>query len=151
MCRLRFFQIFVYLDSATTYDFGILSFLMGSPSISLTSPATLEHLEFNISFSFDPDEFQGKDLFYQDLREADVWSHLDSIATLPTGSRLQRVDINIFYYFRYYNGNEPSEDAVVEAVLDGLPLLRTKDILFVKAVASVSRWCGLDSRTILAP
>ena len=109
---------------------------MGSLSISLTSPATFEHLEFNILFVFVNDEFLVNDLFYQDLREADVWRHLDSIAAHPTGSRLQRVDINIFYYFYYGDrddGYEPYQDKVMEAVLDGLPLLRTKDILFVKA------------------
>jgi hypothetical protein len=38
--------------------------------------------------------------FYENLRDADTWSHLDSITSHPTGSRLQRVDINI-NSFRY--------------------------------------------------
>ena len=141
MCHLRFFQIFAHLGSATTYNFCILSFLMGSLSISLTSPATLEHLEFNISFHFYPEEFICNDIFHQDLRKAHVWSHLDSIATHATGSRLQRVDINIDYSFYEYKHNyEPNEDKVVEAILDGLPLLRKKDILFVKARCEGSMW-----------
>ena len=138
MCRLRFFEIFLYLehDFFTTDDFGILSFLMRSLSISLTSPATLEHLEFNITL-YDNDNYFDEESFYESLRDAEVWSHLESIATHPTGSRLQRVDINIKYSFRCDdNGDEPSEDEVMKAVLDGLPLLRTKDILFVKAVVS---------------
>ena len=107
---------------------------MGSLSISLTSPATLEHLVFNINFFGNDNEFNNP-LFYQLLRDADVWSHLDSIASPPTGSRLQRVDIIIHYSFRYHDdGPEPDEDEVMEAVLDGLPLLRMKDILFVEAV-----------------
>ena len=138
MCRLRFFQILLYLElfcvtRVTTDDFGILSFLMSSLSISLTSPATLEHLEFNIRLSGSDNDFDHES-FYESLRDAEVWSHLESIATHPTGSRLRRVDINIKYSFRCDdNGYEPSEDEVMEAVLDGLPLLRTKDILFVKA------------------
>jgi hypothetical protein len=132
MSRLRFFQIYIDLGSATTKDFDILSSLMGSLCISLTSPATLEHLEFNIRF---------RHIFYENLRDADAWRHLDSIATHPTGSRLQRVDININYSFHYYDasevyggdGEDPEEDEVLKAVLDGLPLLRTKGILFVSA------------------
>ena len=108
---------------------------MGSLCISLTSPATLEHLKFYIQFrnstsDFDPNEY------YEKLRDADVWRHLDSIATHPTGSRLQRVDIDINSTFCYDNkGEELDWDKVEKAVLDGVPLLRTKDILFVKAVS----------------
>ena len=98
MCRLRFFEIYIDLGSATMHDFGILSFLMGSLCISLTSPATLEHLEFNIWFRGFSDNFDNY-TFYQNLRNADVWSHLDSITSHPTGSRLQQVDINIDYSF----------------------------------------------------
>jgi hypothetical protein len=73
-------------------------------------------------------------VFFNDLRDADVWSHLDSIITHPTGSRLQRVDINIRYAFRRDdNVIEPDDTEVSEAVLNALPLLRKKGILFVKA------------------
>ena len=153
MCRLRFFQISVYIEVAffvTTDDFDILSFLMGSLSTSLTSPATLEHLEFNITL-YDNDNYFDEESFYESLRDAEVWSHLDSIATHPTGSRLQRVDINIDYSFCADNyGYQLLENEVMQPVLDALPLLRSKDILFVKAV---SVWCDLDGcgRTILAP
>ena len=88
MCCLRFFKINIYLSPATRYDFDILSFLMGSLCISLTSPATLEHLEFNISFSGDDNYFYDNG-FYHDLQEADVWDHLDSITSHQSGSQLQ--------------------------------------------------------------
>jgi hypothetical protein len=136
MCRLRFFEIYVNFnyeyDGMHGFDI-VLSFLMDSLCISLTSPATLEHLKFNIMF-------RGQEMenyyyeFYNNLRSAEVWGHLDSITTLPTGSQLQRVDINIDYSLResdYYR--EPDEDEVLKTVLDKLPLLRTKGILFVKA------------------
>ena len=121
------------LGPATRHDFDILSFLMGSLCISLTPPATLEHLEVNILFRGATDDFAYY-TFYEDLRAAEVWRHLDSITTHPVGSRLQRVDINIDYKFRYNdNGGEPDKDEVSKAVFDGLPLLHTKGILFVKA------------------
>ena len=132
MCRLRFLEIHIDVGSATTNDFedlDVLSFLMGSLCISLTSPATLEHLEFNISFRSFSNDFD-RNIFYETLRDA--WSHLDSITTHPTGSRLQRVDINIFRYD--VDGEEPDGDEVLKAVFDGLPSLRTKGILFVKAL-----------------
>jgi hypothetical protein len=102
----------------------ILSSLMGSLSISLTSPATLEHLEFNIRFRF---------FSREKFHDADVWRLLDSITTHPTGSRLKRVDININYSIGGYYGKQPDGDEVSKAVLDGLPLLRMKGILFVEA------------------
>jgi hypothetical protein len=64
-----FFEIYARLGGA---DFGILSSLMGSLSMSLTSPATLEHIEFNISFDGPGDNFFDHDGFYEDLRNADV-------------------------------------------------------------------------------
>ena len=134
MCRLRFLKVYADLDSKSMDDFPILSLLMGSLCISLTSPATLEHLEFNIRIRgriFDLDFA----LFYENLRDAHVWSRLNSITTHPTGSRLQRVDINIDYSFRYDDDEEePDKDEIEKAVLDGLPSLRTNCILFVKAV-----------------
>ena len=134
VCRLRSFKIHVDLGSATMYDFDILSFLMGSLCISLTSPATLEHLEFNISFRRDNNDFDCY-TFYENLLDADVWSHLDSITTHPIGSRLRRVDIQIDYDFGYNSDELPDENEVLKAVLDSLPLLRTRDILFVEAVS----------------
>jgi len=136
MCRLRFFEAYVDLESATMDDFNILSFLMGSLCISLTSPATLEHLELNILFYN-----YHSDPFIENLRNANVWSLLDSITTHPTGSRLQRVDIGIAYCCPYGDyedvveeeEEETDEDEVMKAVLDKLPLLRAKGILFVKA------------------
>ena len=75
---------------------------------------------------------------YDNLRDTDLWRHLDTIATHPTYSKLQRVDINIRYA---YDVDEPDVDSdkVKEAVLDGLPLLRMKGILFVKAVGVQAR------------
>ena len=135
LCRLRFLEIYVGLGSASGNNFGILSFLMGSLRTSLTSPATLEHLEFNIQFRGSIYDLKNsRTTFYKMLRFADVWRHLDSITTNPTGSQLQRVDIKINYCFRCKDyRNEPDEDKVEKAVLEGLPLLRKKGILFVEA------------------
>ena len=134
MSRLRFFGIYFEFGypMANYRDLRILSILMGSLFMSLTSPATLEHLELNIRFS----SISNLDAFYENLRNADVWSYLDSIiTTYPTGSRLRRVDININYFLYEENedGNEAVEDEILKVVLDGLPLLRMKGILFVKA------------------
>jgi hypothetical protein len=107
---------------------------MGSLRISLTSPATLEHLKFNIRFLGFHRAFNFN-IFYDKLR--DVWTHLNSISSHPTGSRLQRVEINIYYTFQNDNEvqfHEHDENKVVKAVLDGLPILRTKGILFVETI-----------------
>ena len=136
MCHLRVFEIYIHPFSAAMRDFDILSFLMRSLRLSLTSPATLEHLKFDIGFEGNDNSFNYYTLF-NDLRDADVWSHLDSITTHPTGSRLQRVDINIEYSFRYDDDVlEPDESEVEAPVLDALPLLREKGILFVEATQS---------------
>ena len=140
ICRLRFLEIYIDLGRATISDFRTLSFLMGSLCISLTSPATLEHMEFNIRFCGAIDDFDiNLNRFYETLRGADAWSHLDSIATHPAGSRLQRVDINIKYGFIYDEDEEEPDNKVLKAVLDGLPLLRMKGILFVKAFGRLMR------------
>jgi hypothetical protein len=151
ICCLRFFEIYVDLGSVTMYDFDILSFLMSSLCISLTSPATLEHLKFNISFHGTTSGDFEFDTFYEDLRNAAVWTHLDSITTHPTGSRLQRVDIDIdycdlqFQTVQVFDEDDsdsedqvPIEHDVLKAVLDGLPLLRSKDILFVEVNSTIS-------------
>jgi hypothetical protein len=145
ICRLRFLEIYACLGAGTMHDFGVLSSLIGSLCMSLTSPATLEHLEFNISFSgnnYDFDIYK----FYEDLR--DLWSLLDSITTHPTGSRLQRININIEFWLHQLYGAVlyPDENVVLEAVLDSLPLLRAKDILFVEA-ASGKGWARHEPRT----
>jgi hypothetical protein len=109
---------------------------MRSLRVSLTSPATLEHLKFDIVFEGNSNHFNYYKLF-DDLRDADVWRHLDSIITHPTGSRLQRVDIDIKYSFRYDDDVlEPDNTGILEAVLGALPLLREKGILFVEANVS---------------
>ena len=133
MSRLRFFEIDAKLGPATVNDFDILSFLTGSLCTSLTSPATLEHLKVNILFRGYNNLFLfQEERFFEDLRHTDAWARLDSITSHPTGSRLQRVDINIEYHFRLDDdGTEPHKDDVLNAVLDRLPLLRTKGILFI--------------------
>ena len=133
MSQLRVFEIHINPSSATMSDFAVLSFLMCSLCASLTSPATLEHLKLNITFDGNDNSFNFY-TFYRDLRDDDVWVHLDSIVTHPTGSRLQRVDIDITYCFRYDDDvTEPYSDEILEPVLDALPLLRDKGILFVEA------------------
>ena len=124
MCRLRVFKFYVDQFS-TSSNFRIASFLLRSLRISLTSPATLEHLEIFI-------EFRHLDT---NLREADVWRHLDSITTHPIGSRLQRVNVNIIYshYDIYASGAGPDETELIKPILNALPLLQEKGILFVEA------------------
>jgi hypothetical protein len=135
LCRLRFLEVHIVF-STSRRDFRILSSLMESLCISLASPATLEHLEFNIRFYNCYSDFDSN-IFYEDLGDADAWSHLDSIATHLTGSRLQRVDVNIDFSeehrAEYLAEEGPNEKDVVKAVFDGLPFLRTKGILFVEA------------------
>jgi hypothetical protein len=69
-----------------------------------------------------------------DIRDADFWSDLDTFVTHPTGSRLQRVDIEVSHYSQpdptfYW----PDPKKLVESVHDWLPLLRERGILFVRA------------------
>ena len=135
MCRLRVLEI--YIDAPI--GLGILSFLIRSLRDSLTSPATLEHLKFDIVFTGYDNNLAYYRFFNALHSNADVWSHLDSIITHPTGSRLQRVDINIKYKFRPgYDGDvtEPHTTECLKPLLDALPLLREKGILFVEATVS---------------
>ena len=67
----------------------------------------------------------------EELRGADIWSHIDSIVTRPIGTRLQRVDIEIESTF--FREKPDNNDVILEAVLGDLPLLHKKGILFVKA------------------
>ena len=138
MCRLRIFKIYIALSSAKMRDFDILSLSMRSLHVSLTSPATLEHLKFDILFQNNSKRFS-HDAFYRDLRGAHVWRHLDSTIIRPTGSRLQRVDIDIQYNFRHNKYViEPDNADILESVLGALPLLRKKGILSVKATVTRS-------------
>ena len=72
---------------------------------------------------------------YDNLRDADLGRHLDSIATHPTDSRLQRVDINIIYA---YDVDEFDVDRVKEAVFDNLPLLRMNGIPLEQSLSRVA-------------
>ena len=135
MCHLRVLEIYIDPSSATMSDFNILSFLVRSLRVNLTTPAILEHIKFDIIFAGHDNYFDHSG-FYNELRNADVWSHLDFIITHPVGSRLRRVDINIEYRFpsRYDDDVvEPRYAEVLKPVLDALPLLREKGILFVEA------------------
>ena len=133
MCRLRVLEIYINPSAERLRDLDILSVLIRSLRLSLTSPATLEYLKLDIIFAAFNANFD-YDAFFDGLRDADVWRHLDSIITHPTGSLLQRVDINIDYGFGEDNGvKEPDNSEVSERVLDALPLLRKKGILFIKA------------------
>ena len=134
MCRLRVLDIYIDPSSTRLKDFDILSFLIRSLRLSLTSPPTLEHLKLGIVFtSYDYRFFWTA--FFDELSDCDFWRHLDSIVTHPAGSRLQRVDIDIYYTFqRDDNVKEPDNNEVSEPILDALPSLRKKGILFVKAI-----------------
>lgn len=139
MYRLRSLVIEVDPDSTCIEDFYVLSFLMRSLCVSLTSPGTLERLAFKILFRTYDNSFNVVgDLVI--LRAADLWKHIDSIITHPAGSRLKRVDISIDYRVRgdYVTARRVKlyADEIVEPVLDSLPLLREKGILFVEAMSS---------------
>jgi hypothetical protein len=123
MCCLRVFEIYILPDPA------IFSLLMCSLRISLTSPATLEHIKVNFIFDNDGDYYDNELL--DDFRDADVWCPLDSIITHPTSSQLQRVDINMIFRVM-----ELHEAGVKRLVLNALPLLCEKGILFVKVTVS---------------
>src|SRR6202789_3940732 len=120
MCRLRVLEIYHVLSSSSDVmnDLDILSTLIRSLLLSLTSLATLEHIKFNIVYDGYNNNLD-HDWFCDTLPDADIWSHLDSIITHPTGSRLQRVDINIEYVCRY-NGDvmELDNTKVSESVHD---------------------------------
>ena len=130
MCHLRFLEISLdHLREGTENDFKILSSLIRSLFISLTSP---EHLKFNLWFcSYRKISPYFPYTFYDDLRN--VWSPLDSITVHSIGSRLQRVDISIGYgTFKFCGvGERPDKNEMSKAILDGLPLLRMKGILYV--------------------
>jgi len=132
MSRLRFFEINTFLDSRA--NVGVLSPLLQSLHASLTSPATLEHLEFNIKIIFNSQYLI--DEFYEGLRGADLWGHLDSIITLPVGSHLQRVDINIAYYIFGEAVGPSGDEKICRAILEELPSLSDKGILFVQKVGT---------------
>ena len=129
LSRLRVFEI--YIDAFTLLDLNILTFLIGSLSISLTSPATLQHLKSKIRIQDSNYHF-----FCRTLRDTGVWSYLNSITSHSTGSRLQRVEINIEYSLLFNDCivNNPDKDEIEKSVVDGLPLLHTEGILFVQVV-----------------
>ena len=146
MCRLRSFEISA---NALMRDLHILSSLMCSLRVGLTSPATLEHLKFNSSADAFDDPLNAQ--LFEELCSDDVWGHVDSIITHPTGSRLQRVDIHIHCKFHCDSdslrdncdgdsdgswddgyGSRANNDDIAEAILECLPLLREKGILFVE-------------------
>ena len=132
MCHLRAFE--VYIDSLFVMDgLHIMSLMIRSLCMSLTSPAaTLEYLKVDmIELS---EKFFDYDSFLDDLRDAEVWRHLDSIIAHPIGSRLQRVDIHIGYNFPYH-AYKPDETEVAQTILGILPLLCEKGILFVETTA----------------
>ena len=128
MCHLRAFE--VHIDPLSVMDgLHIMSLMIRSLCISLTSPATLEYLKVDISEL--REEFFDYDSFFEDLRDADVWRHLDSIITHPIGSRLKKVDIHIGYHFPCH----AYEPQVAKTILSILPLLCRKGILFVETTA----------------
>ena len=155
ICGLRNFQTLFRLRCGTRGDFDLLPvyLLFGSLLMSLTSPATLERLVFVMKFSDDYTE-SGSGRFIENLRDADVWSRLDSIATHPACSRLRQVLIFIDYSVpRKDYRKELDENLVLKVVLDDLPSLRTKGILFVnfRFISKSERSIIASSRFGLAP
>ena len=108
-----------------------LSFLMDS--FSLASPATLVRLEFHIRILGIILRLETlNDAFYELLRDLNAWNYLESITTHRAGSRLRRVGIHLYYgFYEEVTGDLAYRDKVLKALLDGLPLLRRKGILFV--------------------
>jgi hypothetical protein len=104
---------------------------MRSLRVSLATPPMLEQLAFQIVLEVRDSNSLNSDAFLVDIRDVDFWSDLDSIVTHPTGSRLQKVDINISYNFDNDPVDEPDDTKVFELILDSLPLLRERGILFV--------------------
>lgn len=136
MCRLLYFETSVGVPADGLYtdsNLAALSVLMRSLYMSLTPPATLEHLKLHLYF-LDLDDFD-MDSFYAELHDDDIWSILDSIVTRPIGSQLKRVDIKIESYFRedvWGINVENHEENLLEAILNSLPLLHKKDILIIQ-------------------
>ena len=102
-------------------------------SFSLASPATLVRLEFHIRILGIILRLETlNDAFYELLRDLNAWNYLESITTDPAGSRLRRVGIHLYYgFYEEVTGDLAYRDKVLKALLDGLPLLRRKGILFV--------------------
>jgi hypothetical protein len=135
MSHLRVFTLCINPLPPGTWinDFDILPFLIQSLLVTLSSPATLEHVKLYLDFS----DVEDRDALLDDLHDAGVWKQLDSIITHPTGSRLQRVDINIAYQPASDNESDDivgtGEADVANRIFDALPLLREKGVLFVEA------------------
>jgi len=127
--RLRCLEIYINLSSGTDDDFHALAFLILSLSISL-QPSIVEHLEINLRFHCLDDD----DIFYDNL--LNIWRPLDFIIAFSPTLQLHRIDIIINCTFRYEyddDEDEPDRDEIVRTVLDGLPMLNMKGILFVDA------------------
>jgi hypothetical protein len=81
---------FVELDITPMDSISEFHFLLHTLVISIQCPATLEGLKCRIGF-----HWLDVHIFMQDFIVLDAWTQLDSLITLPTCSRLQRVDLNI--------------------------------------------------------
>jgi hypothetical protein len=124
MSHLRVFTLWISLLPGTSISyFDILPFMIHSLLVSLSSPATLEHLKLYLDYL----DVDNRDALHDDLHITGVWSLLDSIITHPTGSRLQRVDI------AYQLASDDENDDIVNRTFNALPLLREKGVLFVEA------------------
>jgi hypothetical protein len=88
-CRLRFFEIHASFSHSPyacgPHDFDFLSFLMRSLCISLTSPATLQHLEFN--FEIDKDYFDLHCVTFYVI-SCVIWTPLPLIQTVQSYNEL---------------------------------------------------------------
>src|SRR6266508_3303287 len=130
MSHLHILEIYVNPYSTTIGHFDILTFLILSLHASSSSPATLEHLKFSITILVD-ENMLDNDGFYDNLYSDNVWRHLDSITIHPTGSQLQRVEVDIKFCYDNDDDTVDTGEDVLEPIFDELPLLREKGILFV--------------------
>ena len=132
MSHLRVLEFYVDPHSTTISHFSILSFFIRSLRVSSSSPATLEHLKFNITVHVNEDMLDN-DAYYDDLYYDVVWSYLDSIATHPAGSRLQRVDVDVnFHYDNTDDDDVEATESDFEPILEELPSLQERGILFTQ-------------------
>jgi len=126
MSHLRVLEFYVDPHSTTIDYFSILTFFIRS--LRVGSPVTLEHLNINITIHIN-NEMLDNNRYYQDLYLDEVWSYLDSMATHPAGSRLQRVSVDVSFHYDY---DHMDGDADLELILDELPSLQERGILFTR-------------------
>ena len=110
MCRLHFFKIYIELGSTTMYWPSWWVYFSSASHLLLHSNTWSSTFGFVIIISNStPTDFM---TFYVTPMSGVIWN---SITTYPTGSQLQRVDININYCFRYDDDGEEPDEGILES------------------------------------